>query len=72
MAHESFEGTDTQKIIESEKFINIKVDREERPDIDDVYQRACQVVNGNGGWPLSVFLTPDLKPFYVRYLFSEK
>jgi uncharacterized protein YyaL (SSP411 family) len=70
MAHESFEDRDIAKIM-NEKFINIKVDREERPDIDDVYQRACQVVNGNGGWPLSVFLTPDLKPFYVGTYFPK-
>ena len=71
MAHESFEDKDIAKIM-NEKFINIKVDREERPDIDDVYQRACQVVNGNGGWPLSVFLTPDLKPFYVGTYFPKR
>ncbi len=70
MAHESFEDINIAKIM-NEKFINIKVDREERPDIDDVYQRACQLVNGNGGWPLSVFLTPDLKPFYVGTYFPK-
>jgi uncharacterized protein len=70
MAHESFEDKDIAKIM-NEKFINIKVDREERPDIDDVYQQACQIVNGNGGWPLSVFLTPDLKPFYVGTYFPK-
>ncbi len=70
MAHESFEDEDIAKIM-NENFINIKVDREERPDIDDVYQRACQLVNGNGGWPLSVFLTSDLKPFYVGTYFPK-
>jgi len=70
MAHESFEDTEVAKTM-NEKFINIKVDREERPDIDDIYQRACQLVNGNGGWPLSVFLTPDLKPFYVGTYFPK-
>lgn len=70
MAHESFEDIEVAKIM-NEKFINIKVDREERPDIDDIYQRACQLVNGNGGWPLSVFLTPDLKPFYVGTYFPK-
>jgi len=70
MAHESFEDNDIAKLM-NEKFINIKVDREERPDIDDVYQRACQLVTGNGGWPLSVFLTPDLKPFYVGTYFPK-
>lgn len=70
MAHESFEDEEIAKIM-NEKFINIKVDREERPDIDDVYQLACQIVNGNGGWPLSVFLTPDLMPFYVGTYFPK-
>ena len=68
MAHESFENSDIAKIM-NENFINIKVDREERPDIDDIYQKVCQIVTGQGGWPLSVFLTPDQKPFYVGTYF---
>jgi len=64
MAHESFEDPETAGLM-NENFINIKVDREERPDIDDIYQRVCQLANGTGGWPLSVFLTPNQKPFYV-------
>ena len=64
MAHESFENDIIAKIM-NENFINIKADREERPDIDDIYQKICQLVTGQGGWPLSVFLTPDQKPFYV-------
>jgi uncharacterized protein len=68
MAHESFENEDTAKIMNA-NFINIKLDREERPDIDDIYQRVCQLATGNGGWPLSVFLTPDQKPFYVGTYF---
>src|SRR5919205_1563513 len=68
MAHESFENEDTAKIMNA-NFINIKVDREERPDIDDIYQRVCQLATGSGGWPLSVFLTPDQKPFYVGTYF---
>ncbi len=68
MAHESFENEDIAKIM-NENFINIKVDREERPDIDDIYQKACQITTGQGGWPLSVFLTPDQKPFYVGTYF---
>src|SRR5919199_4138066 len=68
MAHESFENEDTAKIMNA-NFINIKVDREERPDIDDIYQRVCQLATGNGGWPLSVFLTPDQKPYYVGTYF---
>ena len=68
MAHESFESEEIAKIM-NEHFINIKVDREERPDIDDIYQKACQIATGQGGWPLSVFLTPDQKPFYVGTYF---
>jgi uncharacterized protein len=63
MAHESFENPHTAQIL-NENFINIKVDREERPDIDDIYMQAVVLLTGQGGWPLSVFLTPDLKPFY--------
>lgn len=70
MAHESFEDEETAKIM-NENFINIKVDREERPDIDDIYQRACQLASGQGGWPLSVFMTPDHKPFYVGTYFPK-
>ncbi|MGQ0791407.1 MAG: thioredoxin domain-containing protein [Nitrosopumilaceae archaeon] len=68
MAHESFENNEIAKIM-NENFINIKVDREERPDIDDIYQKVCQIATGQGGWPLSVFLTPDQKPFYVGTYF---
>jgi uncharacterized protein YyaL (SSP411 family) len=68
MAHESFENEETAKMMNA-NFINIKVDREERPDIDDIYQRVCQLATGNGGWPLSVFLTPDQKPYYVGTYF---
>jgi uncharacterized protein len=70
MAHESFEDIEVAKIM-NENFINIKVDREERPDLDDIYQRACQLATGTGGWPLSVFLTPDQKPFYVGTYFPK-
>ena len=68
MAHESFENDDVAKIM-NENFINIKVDREERPDIDDIYQKICQMSTGQGGWPLSVFLTPEQRPFYVGTYF---
>ncbi len=71
MEHECFEDEEIAKIM-NEHYINIKVDREERPDIDDVYQRVCQLVTGTGGWPLSVFLTPDLKPFYVGTYFPKE
>jgi uncharacterized protein YyaL (SSP411 family) len=63
MAHESFENPAIAAIM-NEHFINIKLDREERPDLDETYMQAVQVLTGHGGWPLSVFLTPDLKPFY--------
>ena len=68
MAHESFENEEIAKIM-NDNFINIKVDREERPDIDDIYQKVCQITTGQGGWPLSVFLTPEQKPFYVGTYF---
>lgn len=71
MAHESFEDENIARILNT-KFISIKVDREERPDLDDIYQKACQVAMGNGGWPLSVFLTPDQKPFYVGTYFPKQ
>ena len=70
MAHESFEDEGVAEKMNSD-FINIKVDREERPDIDDIYQRVCQLASGSGGWPLSVFLTPDQKPFYVGTYFPK-
>ena len=68
MAHESFENNDVAEFM-NENFINIKVDREERPDIDDIYQKVCQIATGQGGWPLSIFLTPDQKPFYAGTYF---
>ena len=63
MAHECFENPETAKLM-NEHFVNIKVDREERPDVDRVYMTYVQATTGSGGWPMSVFLTPDLKPFY--------
>ena len=62
MAHESFENEATAAIMNRE-FVNIKVDREERPDVDRVYMTFVQATTGGGGWPMSVWLTPDLKPF---------
>jgi uncharacterized protein YyaL (SSP411 family) len=62
MAHESFESADVAAIMNRE-FVNIKVDREERPDVDRVYMTFVQATTGGGGWPMSVWLTPDLKPF---------
>jgi uncharacterized protein YyaL (SSP411 family) len=63
MEHESFENPDIAELMNS-LFINIKVDREERPDLDRIYMSAVQMISGAGGWPMSVFLTPQLKPFF--------
>jgi uncharacterized protein len=68
MAHESFEDEATASMI-NEHFVAIKVDREERPDVDAVYMQATQALTGQGGWPMSVFLTPDRKPFYAGTYF---
>jgi uncharacterized protein YyaL (SSP411 family) len=68
MAHESFEDAQTASVI-NEHFVPIKVDREERPDVDAVYMQATQALTGQGGWPMSVFLTPDRKPFYAGTYF---
>jgi len=64
MAHESFENPEVARLM-NETFVSIKVDREERPDIDNVYMSACQVMTGGGGWPLSIIMTPDKKPFFA-------
>ncbi|MET0405970.1 MAG: thioredoxin domain-containing protein [Cystobacter sp.] len=63
MAHESFENEDIARLM-NEGFINVKVDREERPDVDQLYQGVVQLMGQGGGWPLTVFLTPDLVPFF--------
>ncbi|OFZ06497.1 MAG: hypothetical protein A2X97_16900 [Bdellovibrionales bacterium GWA1_52_35] len=63
MEQESFEDQDIARLL-NERFISIKVDREERPDLDQIYQPVAQALTGGGGWPLSVFLTPELKPFF--------
>jgi uncharacterized protein len=68
MAHESFEDQQTASMI-NDQFIAIKVDREERPDVDAIYMQATQALTGQGGWPMSVFLTPDRKPFYAGTYF---
>ena len=68
MAHESFEDRQTASMI-NDHFVAIKVDREERPDVDAVYMQATQALTGQGGWPMSVFLTPDRKPFYAGTYF---
>jgi len=64
MAHESFEDPEIARLI-NETFVPIKVDREERPDIDQVYMNVCQLLTGSGGWPLTIFLAPDQRPFFA-------
>lgn len=63
MEHESFENEPIARYL-NEHFVSIKVDREERPDLDQIYMNAVQLMTGRGGWPMSMFLTPDLKPFF--------
>ncbi len=64
MAHESFEDSTVAGLM-NDAFINIKVDREERPDIDDIYMTVCQMMTGSGGWPLTILMTPDKRPFFA-------
>ncbi len=71
MAHESFEDDEVAEILNRD-YISIKVDREERPDIDAVYMSVCQAVTGSGGWPLTVFLTPEQKPFFAGTYFPKQ
>jgi uncharacterized protein len=68
MAHESFENPDVATLM-NRLFVNVKVDREERPDVDAVYMQAVQALTGSGGWPMSVWLTPDGRPFYAGTYF---
>ena len=70
MAHESFEDEKTAEIL-NRYFISIKVDKEERPDIDSIYMSVCQVFTGSGGWPTTIFLTPDQKPFFAGTYFPK-
>jgi len=64
MAHESFEDPDVAALM-NETFVSVKVDREERPDIDGIYMTVCQIITGGGGWPLTIIMTPDKKPFFA-------
>lgn len=64
MAHECFEDEEVARLL-NEHFVSIKVDKEERPDIDTVYMTICQAITGHGGWPLTIIMTPDAKPFYA-------
>src|SRR5438046_4019186 len=68
MAHESFEDPAVAELM-NRLFVNVKVDREERPDVDAVYMQAVQALTGSGGWPMSVWLTPDGRPFYAGTYF---
>lgn len=70
MERESFEDNDVADIL-NELFVSVKVDREERPDVDDVYMLATQLMTGNGGWPMSVFITPDGKPLFAGTYFPK-
>lgn len=71
MAHESFEDQDTADYLNAH-FVSVKVDREERPDVDAVYMEAVQAATGHGGWPMTVFLTPDAEPFYFGTYFPPE
>jgi uncharacterized protein YyaL (SSP411 family) len=71
MAHESFEDEQTAQLM-NERFVPIKLDREERPDVDAIYMQACQAMTGQGGWPLNVFLTPEEVPFYAGTYFPPE
>ena len=71
MAHESFEDQEVADYLNA-YFVSIKVDREERPDIDAVYMGVCQALTGGGGWPMTIFMTPDQKPFYAGTYFPKQ
>ena len=71
MEKESFENEAIAEVM-NQRFINIKVDREERPDLDELYMNAVQIITGSGGWPMTVFLTPALIPFHAGTYFPLK
>ncbi|SPE34531.1 conserved hypothetical protein [Burkholderiales bacterium] len=71
MAHECFEDPEIARVL-NDDFVNIKVDRQERPDIDDLYQRVVQMMGQSGGWPLTVFLTPEQEPFFAGTYFAPE
>src|SRR5919106_3420275 len=70
MAHESFEDAEVAGLM-NDLFVNVKVDREERPDVDEIYMEAVQALTGQGGWPMTVFLTPDGRPFFAGTYFPR-
>src|SRR5215217_3079051 len=71
MERESFEDPETAALM-NERFVSIKLDREERPDLDSIYMEACQAMTGQGGWPLNVFLTPEQVPFFAGTYFPPE
>ena len=71
MAHESFEDQSVAEIL-NKSYVPVKVDREERPDVDSVYMQACVAANGSGGWPLTAILTPDQEPFFIGTYFPKE
>src|ERR671932_2782353 len=71
MERESFEDPETAALM-NDRFVPIKLDREERPDLDAIYMEACQAMTGQGGWPLNVFLTPEQVPFYAGTYFPPQ
>jgi uncharacterized protein YyaL (SSP411 family) len=71
MERESFEDAETAALL-NERFVSVKVDREERPDVDSIYMQAVQMMTGHGGWPMSMFLTPDGRPFYAGTYFPPE
>ncbi|MHC1756992.1 MAG: thioredoxin domain-containing protein [Methanosarcina sp.] len=71
MAHESFEDEEVARLM-NEAFVSIKVDREERPDIDNIYMTVCQIILGRGGWPLNIIMTPGKKPFFAGTYIPKK
>ena len=70
MAHESFEDEEVAKIL-NDHYISIKVDREERPDVDTIYMSICQAMTGQGGWPLTILMTPEKEPFFAGTYFPK-
>jgi uncharacterized protein YyaL (SSP411 family) len=71
MEHESFEDPEVARLM-NEVFVSIKVDREERPDLDNIYMTVCQMMTGSGGWPLTIIMTPDKKPFFAGTYFPKE
>lgn len=70
MEKESFEDNEVASLL-NQNYVSIKVDREERPDIDSIYMNVCQLLNGQGGWPLTIIMTSDKKPFFAGTYFPK-